>query len=247
AILVREGEFVEAGQVLATMEVQTLQAQLREAQAQLRQAGNNVQSAQAQVAMRIGEKQALQAQVHRTETELDAARRRLERSETLAREGATSAQQLDDARARMRGAQAVIVAAKAQVAAADAAIAAARAQVTGVESAVEAVHATIARIQAEIDDSQLKAPRSGRVQYRVAQPGEVVGAGGKILNLIDLSDVYMSFFMPETVAGRVALGSEVRIVLDAAPHIAIPARVSFVASSAQFTPKTVETASERQK
>jgi len=68
-----------------------------------------------------------------------------------------------------------------------------------------------------------------------------------VLNLVDLTDVYMSFFLPETVAGRVALGTDVRIVLDAAPQFVIPAKVSFVASTAQFTPKTVETASERQK
>jgi HlyD family secretion protein len=85
------------------------------------------------------------------------------------------------------------------------------------------------------------------VQFLVAQPGEVLGGGGRVLNLVDLSDVYMTFFLPETVAGRIALGSDVRIVLDAAPQFVIPAKVSFVASTAQFTPKTVETASERQK
>ena len=85
------------------------------------------------------------------------------------------------------------------------------------------------------------------MQFRVVQPGEVVGAGARVLQLADLTDVYMTFFLPETVAGRVALGSEVRIVLDAAPNFVIPAIVSFVASTAQFTPKTVETASERQK
>lgn len=110
-----------------------------------------------------------------------------------------------------------------------------------------AAEATIARIDADLADSVLKAPRDGRVQYRVAQPGEVLGAGGKVLNLIDLSEVYMTFFLPETVAGRVAIGSEVRILLDAAPGYVIPAKISFVASTAQFTPKTVETASERQK
>ena len=83
--------------------------------------------------------------------------------------------------------------------------------------------------------------------FRLAQPGEVLGGGGKVLNLVDLSDVYITFFLPETVAGRVPLGAEVRIVLDVAPQLVIPARVSFVASTAQFTPKTVETASERQK
>lgn len=109
------------------------------------------------------------------------------------------------------------------------------------------MEATLERIDVELADTELKAPRDGRVQFRVAQPGEVLGAGGRVLNLIDLSDVYMTFFLPETVAGRVALGSEVRLVLDAAPQYVIPAKVSFVASSAQFTPKTVETASERQK
>ena len=53
--------------------------------------------------------------------------------------------------------------------------------------------------------------------------------------------------MKETVAGKLTLGSEVRIVLDAAPQLVIPAQVSFVASTAQFTPKTVGSASERQK
>ena len=85
------------------------------------------------------------------------------------------------------------------------------------------------------------------MQFRVAQPGEVLGAGGRVLNMIDLSDVYMTFFLPTEAAGRLALGSEVRIVLDAVPGYVIPAKVSFIASAAQFTPKTVETASERQK
>ncbi|WP_312541540.1 HlyD family secretion protein, partial [Achromobacter mucicolens] len=115
------------------------------------------------------------------------------------------------------------------------------------QSAIAAAQATVARIDADIADSELRAPRAGRVQYRVAQPGEVLGAGGKVLNMVDLADVYMTFFLPEQAAGRVALGQDVRIILDAAPEYVIPATVSFVASTAQFTPKTVETASERQK
>jgi HlyD family secretion protein len=112
---------------------------------------------------------------------------------------------------------------------------------------VRALQATLARIDVELADSELKAPRDGRVQFRVAQPGEVAAAGARVLQLVDLSDVYMTFFLPDAVAGRVALGSDVRIVLDAAPNLVIPATVSFVSSTAQFTPKTVETASERQK
>ena len=93
----------------------------------------------------------------------------------------------------------------------------------------------------------LNVPRGSRVQYRVAQPGEVLNPGGIVLNLLDVGDVYMTFFLPTAEAGRVAIGSEVRLVLDAAPQYVIPAKVSFVADVAQFTPKTVETAEERQK
>jgi HlyD family secretion protein len=246
-ILVEEGAFVKAGQVLATMQVQTLEAQLREAGAQRQQAINAVASTEAQVAMRRSEKLALLAQVRRAEAELNAARQRLSRSETLVKEGATSTQTLDDDRARMLSAEANLAAAGAQVASADAAIAAAAAQVVSAQSQVEALDATLERIQAELDDSQLKAPRDGRVQFRVAQPGEVLGAGGRVMNMLDVSDVYMTFFLPTEIAGRVALGAEVRLVLAAAPDYVIPARISFIASAAQFTPKTVETASERQK
>src|SRR5690606_12465972 len=174
-------------------------------------------------------------------------RKRHARSATLVKRNAMAQQQLDDDLARLQSAEAELAAARAQVSSAAAGIAAARSQAVEAESAVEAARASVERLQADLDDSQLKAPRAGRVQYRVAQPGEVLGAGGKLLNLVDLTDVYMTFFLPERQAGRVALGSEVRLVIDAAPQYVIPARVSYVASVAQFTPKTVETASEREK
>lgn len=246
-ILVGEGDFVKAGEPLARMQITSLQAQYEEAVAGKDRAVHNVAASKAQVALRQSDHAAALAVVTQREADLDAAQRRLARSETLTREGASSAQELDDDRARVRGAQAALKAAQAQAAAAQAAITAAQAQVTGADSAVVAAQATVQRIAAELDDSTLLAPRDGRVQFRLAQPGEVLGAGGKVLNLVDLADVYMSFFLPETVAGRVALGSEVRIVLDAAPQFVIPAKVSFVSATAQFTPKTVETASERQK
>ncbi|ANQ86079.1 HlyD family secretion protein [Azoarcus olearius] len=246
-IRAREGDFVKAGDVLAQMQVDGLNAQRDEAAARHQQAINAVGSAEAQVAVRESDLAAAEAVVRQRESEVDAAARRLARSQTLSGEGAASIQELDDDRARLRSTEAALGAARAQVTAARAAIAAARAQLVGARSTVDAAAATVARIDTDIADSQLKAPRDGRVQFRVAQPGEVLGAGGKVLNLVDLADVYMTFFLPETVAGRVALGGEARIVLDAAPALVIPASISFVASTAQFTPKTVETASERQK
>ena len=246
-VLVGEGDFVKPGQLLAHMQIDTLEAQLNEARAQHQQAISAEYSAKAQVALRESDKSAAVAVVAQRDSELDAAKRRLNRSSVLAKEGAMTMQQLDDDRAQVRGAQATLTAARAQVASAQAGVEAAKAQARGAASTVKAAEATVARIQADITDSQLTAPRAGRVQYKVAQPGEVLGSGGKVLNMIDLSDVYMTFFLPEEAAGKVALGTEVRIVLDAAPDLVIPAKVSFVASTAQFTPKTVETQSERQK
>ena len=114
-------------------------------------------------------------------------------------------------------------------------------------AAVDAAKAAIESINADLNDSVLKAPRDGRVQYRVSQPGEVLAAGGRVLNMVDLGDVYMTFFLPTADAGRVAIGAEVRLVLDAIPQYVIPAKATFVADVAQFTPKTVETEEERQK
>ena len=246
-IVAEEGQMVKAGDVVAHMDVETLQAQLAEAQAQLAQAINAIRIAESQVGQRQSERAAAFATVRQREAELNAARKRLGRSETLAREGATPVQERDDNQAAVEGALASVEAARAQLASVDAGIAAARSQVIGARSNVDAVRATIERINADIRDSDLRAPRGGRIQYRVAQPGEVVAAGGRVMNLVDLTDVYMTFFLPETVAGRIGIGSEVRLKLDAAPDTIIPARISFVADVAQFTPKTVETESERQK
>ncbi len=196
---------------------------------------------------RDAEKAAAIAVVGQHEAELDAAKRRLARSEELTPKGAVPVQRLDDDRADFQKAAAAVSAAKAQVAAADAAIGAAKSQIVDAEAGVQVAKATIERIQADIDDSVLRSPQDGRVQYRVAEVGEVVAAGGRVLNLVDLDDVYMTFFLPTAAAGRVALGSDVRLVLDAAPQYVIPAKASFVADVAQFTPKTVETEEERLK
>ncbi|CCG07223.1 HlyD family secretion protein [Pararhodospirillum photometricum] len=246
-ILVNEGEMVQRGQVVARMDTSVLEATHDAAQADLSKAQSAIAIAASQVAQRRSEHAAALAVLTQRKAELKVATKRLARSRTLSREGAVAVQEYDDDLALQEGSQAAVGVAVAQVAAADAAIVTAQAQVGGANAGADAARATVARIQADLDDSALKAPRDGRVQYRVAQPSEVVAAGGKVLNLVDLSDVYMTFFLPETAVGTLRLGSEVRLILDAAPQWVIPARVSFVADVAQFTPKSVETASERQK
>lgn len=244
-IVVEEGQSVSSGEALAHIDTQQLDAQLREARAQQQRgriardvAGSGVTQAEA-------EHSAALAVVAQRRTELESAQRRLDRSEQLARTSAISQQTLDDDRARTAGAQATLDAARAQAASAEAGTATAQARIVDAEATIEATEAAIERIQAEIDDSTLRSPRDGRVQYLVAQPGEVVAGGGRVLNLIDLDDVYMTFFLPTVQAGRVALGSQARIVLDTAPGVVVPAEVSFISDVAQFTPRTVETAEER--
>ncbi|HHR6129960.1 TPA: HlyD family secretion protein [Providencia alcalifaciens] len=246
-ILVKEGDFVQQGQELARMDTRALQEQLHEVQAQLRQAISAVATAESGLVQRKSEKLAAQAVVRQREAELDAAQKRLNRSRVLVKTKAVSQQQVDDDTAQMQGAKAALEASKAQVAASSAAIDSAQAGIVQAKNRVEAATATERRITADLEDSILKAPRNGRIQYRVAEPGEVLGSGGRVLNMVDLSDVYMTFFLPTEQAGKVALGSEVHIILDAAPNIVIPAKTSFVASVAQFTPKTVETQNERLK
>jgi HlyD family secretion protein len=199
------------------------------------------------VAQRRSERKAAEAVVVQRGAQRKDALQHRRRHEQLFVKGAVSAEDLDDARAAFFGADAVVASAQATATASLAAITTAGSQVIEAQSSVAAARARIEGIRSNIADSQLKAPRDGRVQYRVAQPGEVLAAGGKVLNLVDLSDVSMTFFLPTDQAGRARIGADVHLVLDAAPRLVIPARVTFVADVAQFTPKTVETAVERQK
>jgi len=178
--------------------------------------------------LRVAEAELQQAlsTVAQRKVTLDSAQRQNERFQALIKGGVISIKAAEDATTAVNSAVAAL---------------------SGAVSAVKATRANIERIQAEIDDCTLKSPRDGRVQYIVARPGEVVGGGARVLNMVDLSDVYMTFFLPTAEAGKIVLNSEVRLVMDAAPMYVIPANVSFIADVAQFTPKTVETKVEREK
>jgi len=216
-ILADEGDTVDAGQVIATMDTEPLEAQLRAAQAQIVEAQDNRRTALAEVSVK--------------RSELAYADKQYKRSKDLVVRGAVSEQEKDIDLSHMEVARSALLGAEAQA--------------VRTQSAIDAATAVAERLKAEIKDSVLKAPVRGRIQERTAEPGEVLGGGGKVLTLLDLSDVYMYVFLPENITGKVPLGSEARIVLDAAPEYPIKAVVSFVSPSAQFTPKTVETAEER--
>lgn len=120
-------------------------------------------------------------------------------------------------------------------------------RVAQAQHAFEAATHDVELYQVNIDDNSLVAPKDGPIEYRVANVGEVLPAGGKVFTMLDASYVYMDIYLPTDQAGRVRIGSEARIVVDAYSGHVIPAKVVFVASQAQFTPKTVETADERAK
>ncbi|MBR2439816.1 MAG: efflux RND transporter periplasmic adaptor subunit [Lentisphaeria bacterium] len=218
-ILVEEGDYVKKEQKLVQMQINTLKADLAQNLAMIKVKEAELASAKALVLQK--------------ESNYKNAESRYKREKTLWEKKATSQQVFENAEALYESAKAEVEAAKAKV--------------TQAEAEIQAEKANAARTQADIDDSSLLAPLDGRIQYKISEVGEVLNAGGKVLNMVDLTDVYMTFFLPEESAGKVKIGADVRIILDAIPDVPIPAKVSFVANVAQFTPKTVETKIERQK
>ncbi len=218
-VLVREGDMVEAGQVLAHIDTTDLEAELREAEAMLREAREGKNYANAIVAQR--------------ESELTYAKVELKRSLELVKKGHVSQEKVDqDSTARYT---------------AEAALRAARVLVVQSEASIEAAIARTQRLKTNIDDCVLKTPIRGRILYRLTEPGEILAAGGKVLTVLELTDVCMTIYLPTSQVGKIIVGSEARIKLDARPEFTIPATVSFVAPEAQFTPRQVETRTEREK
>ena len=218
-LTVDEGDEVTAGQVVGTISSPETEAQLRSAQAQVLKAKQSLAEAIALIAQRT--------------SDLTFTRTDYERGKTLMQSGNITQQLLDQRRNRFE--------------AADAAYVAANAQREEAEASIKSSVAEVERLQSILVDLVLVSPRSGRVQYRLAHAGEVVSAGQRILTILDLNDVYMTIYLPAEQAGRLTIGDEARTILDPIPQYVLPNTVSFVATEAQFTPKSVETSEEREK
>jgi HlyD family secretion protein len=216
---VDEGAMVTAGQVVARMDTQDLQHSLEKATAQVAQAHRALDEARANVAHQ-------RAAVTLATQQMDRARALLQ-NRWMTQETFDQRQQvLDAANANLMGANA---------------------KVAQAEQALEAAQHDVELYRVHIADNTLVAPRDGRIQYRIANIGEVLPAGGKVFTMLDITYVYMDIYLPTQDVGKIKVGSDARIVLDAYPGYPIPAKVSFIATQAQFTPKTVETRSERDK
>jgi len=218
-ILVDEGAIVGPGQVLVRLDTVTLEAQLAQAKASVAAAVERLELARASIL--------------KQRSEIKLAQIEATRSQRLVQDNAGSQRDLDVRRTKVETTKATL--------------AEAQASLNTAHQAVEVAKADAATIQTRIDDATLKSPVLGRVLYRLAEPGEVLGAGGKALTLVNLEDVYMEIFLPSDQAASVKLGTEGRITVDYDPKRAVGGYVSFVSPEAQFTPKQVETKSEREK
>lgn len=216
---VDEGDVIQKDQLLATLDTKELKAKLKEALAYVEQAKQSKNYAEAIVTQR--------------ESELTLATTNYERSKELYNNKSVALIELQKDEMTFQSSQAALLAAKAQVISANASINAATAQVE--------------TIKVRIDESNLYSPIKGRILYKIAQNGEMISSGGRVLVALDLMNTYMTIFLPTSQAGLVNIGSDARIVLDALPKVAIPATVTFVSPQAQFTPKAIETQTEREK
>lgn len=218
-IFVDEGDMVAAGQLLAVMDSEELEAQIAQAEAEVHRLHQVAEQARAATSQ--------------AEAELKLADRELQREQKLFRDGYTTEEVLDLRRTKKE----TLMAAVSQ----------AHANVRSAEAAIQSASAAVTRLQTQLKETELKATVQGRVLYRLAEPGEILGGGGRVLTLLDVTKVYMTIFLPAEQAGRLSLGSEARLVLDPLPDRSVPAKVVFVSPQAQFTPKQVETEDERQK
>lgn len=218
-LLVKEGDLVEPGELIARMDTLQLEAALAQAQAQLAEVEQSVDQARANIA--------------KSESDLNLTQKQAARSEKLKASNAIADAEYDTALNSLAVAQANLGATKAAL----------RTQ----EFSVKAAAAQVKQIETQLADALLYAPTRGRVLYRLAEKGEVLPAGGKIITLLNLTDIYMEVYLPADAAVRTAIGSQARVVFDVAPQYAARAKVSFVSPEAQFTPKQVETADERDK
>lgn len=245
-IYIEEGELVTNGQKLVEIQTDELRADLMKARAALAEAEAAVKEAEITISVKEADAGAAKGAVAEKKSLVRGAENKLRRFKS-AQAGAVPVTEIEDAETTIQMYKAQLMSAEASAKRAEVEVDSAKSRLEVVKANVMAQKAAIARIEVDIKDSTIIAHHDGRIQYRIAQLGEMVGSGAGILNLVDLTDVYMTFFIPEKLVGCIAQGADCRIVLDAGKQWPIPANISYVSSIAQFTPKTVETEVEREK
>lgn len=218
----RKGAFVEAGELMCSIDPGTRQSTLAEAQARLAEA----QSRRPEVEARIPE---ARARVLEAKARLEEALINATAAERLSQDGFASQTRVANTEASVQGAQATITTAEAGLKAAEAGL-------DGLTASIESAHAAVTRAQTEIDRLKITAPFAGVLETDTAELGSLLQPGGLCATVIQLDPIKVVGFVPETEISRVEVGALAGTRLNEGPDL--QARVTFLSRSADPTTRT---------
>ncbi len=239
---VARGDTVAAGAALFRLDDSDARTARKEAAAKLSQA--KALLADLKVGKRQEEVDVLQAQRDEIVASLSRARRDWQRYQTLHEAAVVSDANTDSAEERFKMLQSRLESMEAQIEVAR--LAARPDAISAAESAVDAAAAALARIDARITRLSGVAPLSGSVQDTYYEPGEVVPAGRPVVSVLPPDNLKVRFFVPQERLSEVELGKLVSIFCDGCGD-AVPAKVTFISQSAEFTPPVIYSVHARQK
>jgi HlyD family secretion protein len=236
-ILVEEGRRVAAGQVLARQTTDRLEAAIAQIQAKI--------GAQQAVVDRLKTGSRPQ-EIAQARAEVEAARIRVSNAENVkarlrqtSKTGATSKQDLDDAQANLRVAQAQL---KVREKALDLVREGPRQEdIAAAEHQLQALKAELQLLHIRLADRTLAAPADGVVQSRLLEPGELAGPGRPVLTLALTDPKWVRAYVPEPELGALHLGMPARVRSDSLPDRTVEGWVGYISPVAEFTPRTVQT------
>lgn len=243
SIAADEGDYVSARTALAWLDRSELFARKRQAEAQLGTA--RARLLELEHGFRTEEVAQGRAALRAAEQRLADARREFDRTQRLFAGGAVSEQQLDDARTALTLAEADHESTTEQLAILEQGFR--REQVAAQRAMVQQARATVGQIDATLENAVVRAPFDGIVTVRHREPGETVGAGAPVLTVRNPDDRWIRIYVRGDEVGRLALGLPAVITADAYPERTYEGEVVFIASEAEFTPRTVQTTEERVK
>lgn len=253
-LMVREGDPVEAGQVVAKILSPQDEAQVEAQKANVIENERKLEEAQsagpARVALAEANLAASQAELVRKQAELQLAQVDAERYPPLVETGAAAEQLSEQHQTSLKVARASVDAGQKQVLAAQASLDQAKAQLAQIATAkanLASSRAQLQRFEANVNDLTITAPIAGTILTRSAEPGRVVAAGQTILTMVDLHKLYLRGFVPEGDVGRVKVGQQAQVYLDTKPKEGVPAEVIRIDPNVMFTPENTYFKSDRVK
>ena len=241
AINFQEGDALQAGEVVATLDARDLRDEWRAAAARVKVA--EAALARLLAGSRSQEIRDAKAAVQQAQADLENKRLDYERQEGLLARQAVPVARRDQARAAYLMAQEAWR--RAQEHYSLVREGPRREDIDQARAELQQAKANLELAQTRLDYAVLRAPVSGVVLTRPAEPGEVAAVGATILTTADLDNVYVEVYVPQTDLGRLRLGQRAWVSIDAYPQREFPGWISFINAKAEFTPKTVETYKER--